>query len=235
MGNVDIPNVTGGLLGSSSSASFMRQIRTAIGLHKKAPGGSKSNAISHTLPRLPRGNSQTDGPHEAYLILPPRKSADHLFRLFWEYSDPIFPVLDKEFMLEQYAALWDPTRRVEINKQLFFCSLNLIFALASELDPGEKPQAQTKSADMYYQRAKKLMSFDMLDVSYFDIIQALLLAAQYLQSTKMPTQCFRSVGLATWIAMDLGLHIPNVTASFSNVGDRELARRVWHACILLDK
>ena len=37
------------------------------------------------------------------------------------------------------------------------------------------------------------MSLNLLDLGRLEILQSLLLTAQYLQSTKLPEQCFRAV------------------------------------------
>jgi Fungal specific transcription factor domain len=238
MGCVEGPALGSGLLGSSSGASFMRQIRKAAegtDTPNQENARPRSNHVSTTLPRLRRRRGEENDLYDPAFVLPPKRIADHLFQVYWDYSDVIFPFLDRDEITRQYARLWAENEDLDVDEKIFYCTLNLMFALATQLDPTGKPEMQIKSASIYYERARTLLYFNLLDISHFEILQALLLAAQYLQSTNMPRQCFQSIGLAVWIAQDLGLHLPRTITSLTNPHDRELARRVWHGCILMDK
>ena len=238
MGNVDGGALRTGLLGASSGASFMRQIKKVADGNGTAEQGAKRSRSKHYSPKLLRLSRKGDDEKDTgdfQFVLPPRKTADHLFNVYWGFSDVIFPFLDKQEITRQYQSLWKAKGDFDGDEKVFHCVLNLTFALAAKLDPGSKPETQTKLADLYYGRANKLLSFSLLDISHFDILQALLLAAQYLQSTNMPRQCFQSVGMAIWIAQDLGLHVPETTTALKDFREQELARRVWHGCILMDR
>lgn len=238
MGCVDSWALRSGLLGTSSGASFLRQIKQAAeGTNASDQGtkGSRSYHVSTTLPRLRRKRGEEKDMYDPHFVVPPKKTADHLFQVYWDYSDVIFPWLDRREITQQYESLWTASEPLDMDEKVFHCILNLMFALASKLDPASKPEAQDKSASIYYRRAQKLLSFNLLDISHFQILQALLLVSQYLQSTNMPRQCFQAIGMALWIAQDLGLHLPQTTNSLTDLHDRELARRIWHGCIMMDK
>lgn len=238
MGCVDDWTLRGGLLDTSSGASFTRQITKEVDGIDTSKGGRKgSHSIKSTAKRLRlhRKRDREGDTSELELVLPQRKVADHLFEVYWAYSDVVFPWLDEAEVRQQYASLWLPNDGCDADEKVLYCTLNLMFAIAAKLDPSSKPETRKKSANTYYKRARDLLSFNLLDISHFEIRQNLLLAAQYLQSTNMPRQCFQTIGLAIWVAQDLGLHLPETTCLLKDPLEQESARRVWHGCILMDK
>lgn len=129
------------------------------------------------------------------------------------------------------------------NDLLFQCILNLVFALGCQLSPEISESERELASDVFFQRSKKLLHIDILDVGNLKVIQALLLMGQYLQCTKMPKRCWIVVGLATRVAQGLGLHLEtgidqhNHSRASDNCGqlNRELRRRLWGGCIVLDR
>lgn len=72
-------------------------------------------------------------------------------------------------------------------------------------------------------------------MSHIELLQALLLMGQYLQSTSMPRGWFECVGLAIHVARNMGFHIPGRVSSFQNEHECEMARRLWCGRILMDR
>lgn len=238
MGCIDSGALRSGLLGASSGASLTQQIRQAVDGNDTPDQGTKGSRLTHVttkLLKLRRKRDKEKDSSELQLVLPQRRTADHLFEVYWAYSDIIFPWLDEAEIRRQYASLWISNDDSDIDEKVFYCTLNLMFAIAVKLDPLTKPETRVKLANTYYERAQDLLSFNLLDISHFEILQALLLAAQYLQSTNMPRQCFQILGLALWVAQDLGLHLPETTCLLTDPYEQQLARRVWHGCIMMDK
>jgi hypothetical protein len=238
MGCVDNRALKAGLLGTSSGASFMQHIQNFTNSSSTRDQGTKGATAGHVSARLRSLKHQSKrrrDSHSTEFILPTRKSADHLMKIYWDYSYPIFPWPDKSETTKSYESLWSGDEDPLVDEQIFHCTLNLIFALGCVLDPAGRHTEQSKLSKVYFDRASELFSFDLMDFSYFSLIQTFLLMAQYLQSTKLPRKCFQSIGLAIWIAQDLGLHLPETTSSMEDVREREFARRIWHGCILVDR
>lgn len=68
----------------------------------------------------------------------------------------------------------------------------------------------------------------------FRVVHLLLLMSHYLQSTRKPNQCWTTHGLAVRIALQLGLHSNQALSRFPPL-ERELRKRAWYGCVLLDR
>ena len=63
------------------------------------------------------------------------------------------------------------------------------------------------TGDTFYNRAKALRRFSMLDVGNLQIVQAFLLMAYYLHGHNRPNRRWNAVGLGIRVALGLGPHI----------------------------
>lgn len=227
-----------GLLGSSSGASFLQhvqQVADGVESPNQSRLGTGPTHVPQTLQSLGTQGEIRQETLMTHFVLPPRKIADYLLGVYWEYSQSVFPILNKLEFDKLYLQLWTGSEQAIPDEQVFYCKLNLMFAMACKLDPKGAPQDSTKSAEVFFERARSLSKFDLLEISRFPLIQVSLLMAQYLQSTNMPRQCIQSIALAAWIAQDIGLHLPSTTSSLTDPHERELAKRIWQCCILFDR
>jgi hypothetical protein len=69
---------------------------------------------------------------------------------------------------------------------------------------------------------------------FITIVQYLLLMGQYLQGTQKSIQTWTIHGLAVKAAFQLGLHSSEVSKRLSPL-EREIRKRVWFGCIVLDR
>ena len=116
-----------------------------------------------------------------------------------------------------------------------YCILNIIFALTCRVTKTRAIEKQEAFSDVFFQRALQLLQLDMIDAGSSTLLQALLLLGQYLQSSEWPHRCWAVVGLAIRVAQGLGMHILGTSRRFKNHRDRELARRLWHSCVFMDR
>jgi hypothetical protein len=166
------------------------------------------------------------------MSLPLRRTADELMRVYWEVFHPLFPILDKQQMQEDYQHLWTGQDEIQ-DQRSFLCLVNAVFAISTQLNPNTAPQDRAGVADKYYNRAQSLL--DVFQKSSVRIVQALLLLSMYCQSSSNAHQCWIFMGLAIRFAQGLGLHLPDASEHETDVCMRELLRRVWHGCVLLDQ
>lgn len=225
---------TGEFFGSSSAGSFTAQIKAAVAsrlgqAQPKAPRPSPSLGIgSLNAPRRPgMHNSAND-------VLPPRRQADHLMNVYWFYVDPLYPFLDRRKWEQNYANLFSGTP-LDTNEGIFVSTLNVIFALSTQLVESMEPENRDETSDVYFRRAKDLLDLTFWDSGSLELVQYLLLMSQYLQSTSLPHQTWMIVGSAVRVAQSLGLHLPETSAAQPTPSQRELLRRIWHGCVLMDR
>ncbi|KGO40680.1 Transcription factor, fungi [Penicillium expansum] len=160
--------------------------------------------------------------------------ADSLMEVYWEYVFPLYPFFIPGEMKTEYMKIWTGDS-LEYDESMLMCTLNVIFALASQLADFVPPKEREASADAFFSRAKGLFQFNLWDTGSAGLIQCLLLMAQYLQSTDSAHQCWIVTGLAIRNAQSLGLHLPQNIARLRSFQEQQLARKIWHGCILMDR
>jgi hypothetical protein len=192
-------------------------------------GGSDTTA---SLERLPSLEYDADN-----FVLPLRRNADNYIHCFWNFVHPLFPVLHKPSFISRYESLWERQSAIDESGEsvTFIPTLNLVFALGcqfSDLVPAER---KAKAAASFYGRSRSLLLYDILGSTQVAVVQWLLLSAIYLQSTSLATTCWTTVGLAVRLAQNLGLHLEPEGYMIECQVDREMRRRVWHTCVVLDR
>ena len=221
--------------GSSSAGSFTRQIKAAIdarlGISQspKAPQiinatGLQGNSVSKII-------GISDGPD---YVLPPRRQADRLMDAYWFYVDPLYPFLDRQEWDGLYHGLFSG-ESTGTDERVFVATLNIILALSTQLLESLRPEKRDESSNLYFTRAQELLQLSIWASGSIELVQCLLLMSQYLQSTNCPHQTWMVVGSAIRTAQSLGLHLPETSASAHTPQKRELLRRLWHGCVLMDR
>lgn len=89
-----------------------------------------------------------------------------------------------------------------------------------------------RTHEQFAQRATRLLSLDLMDYGLIQLVQALLLKSQYLQTLSMSNKCWVTVGMAIRVAQAIGLHLD---IAGETQAQREERRRTWHSCELLDR
>jgi Fungal specific transcription factor domain len=222
--------------GSKSAGSFVQQIRAAISAKGNTPSpGQNTPVVSGSpLPQLPTLQpKRQNGPRVDY-DLPSRKTADCLLDVYWNAVYPLYPFLDRRQFQYLYEGIWagDPS---ESDESLMMCTLNVVFALASQFSDVLAPKERESSARKYFDRAQDLLNLDLWDIGSVQLVQCLLLMGQYLQSTNSPHQAWMVTGLTVRIAEGLGLHLPETSARIDDMHQKELVRRLWHGCVVMDR
>ncbi|KAJ5160993.1 hypothetical protein N7492_006385 [Penicillium capsulatum] len=233
MGAIEQGRAAQGFFGSSSAAGFMRQIKTAVDKRVASPDQPS------LAPVIPSGSNLLPGPKlapqvSADYVLPPRRTADSLMSVYWDYVFPLYPFINSTHIKAQYTSIWEGGTLMQ-DENMLMCTLNVIFALACQLADFITPEEREGSADTFFTRAKDLFRFNIWDTGSAALIQCLLLMAQYLQSTDSAHQCWIVTGLAIRNAQSLGLHLSNTISHLRWSHEKQLARKLWHGCVLMDR
>jgi hypothetical protein len=243
--------------GSSSMFSFMKHIKRTVE-KKKAPSTSPRDLDCRTPHGAggmePQGREKKSRDDEGFLddledfILPARSVADHLLDCYFTWVDTLYPYLHRPSFMATYEQLWTargipnsggefemglPDRKVP--DKTFRCILNLVFAFGCQFSPAIPPSRRDSSSDVFFKRSRMLLHIDILGSGSILLVQALVLMGHYLQSTKFPNRCWNVSGMAIRVAQGLGMHLDSTSANGKSVVEREMWRRTWHGCILLDR
>ncbi|KAJ5676460.1 uncharacterized protein N7477_002093 [Penicillium maclennaniae] len=137
-------------------------------------------------------------------------------------------------MKDEYSKIWHGVT-LQRDEHMAMCTFNVVFALACQLADFIPAEERESWADTYFSRAKDLFKFNLWNTGSAGLIQCLLLMAQYLQSTNSAHQCWIVTGLAIRNAQSLGLHLPQTIAQLHSFQEKQLARKLWHGCVLMDR
>ncbi|KAI1615336.1 hypothetical protein EDD36DRAFT_186261 [Exophiala viscosa] len=236
-----------GLLAASSSSNFFHTVFGAPPVNDKsstpaeeaferiredAAMDDQADELGTRTPANPTKNLV----HSADYVLPSRKVADHLIDLFFKHA--YIQWLDRLKFMRWYSSLWteggtaidDP-----VEEQIHYANLNIIFALVYRTEREKIADNQDHLAKTHWLRARRLLQLSLLDLNRLDLLYALLLLLQWFQSVNNVRRCTSLVGLCVLIARNLGFHVPGRIEALPSQYEREMARRAWHGCILMDR
>ena len=235
------------VFGPSSIVTFLRNVASDNSRHDITGLSDTDDGrhhVSNVHAPVSKANDELPMYSNNVTFLPRRRNADDLLLSYWEHLHPVFPVLHRPKFEQRYALLWIPENGTpnaggsssENEDAIFLATLNLVFAIGCKLSGSIAPAQRKSAAEDFYQRARRLHHpHDLLDLASVPVVQMLLLASIYLQSTKHATRCWNILGLAIRVAQTLGLHL-NLSGpkSMSQV-EREMRLRIWHTCATLDR
>lgn len=204
-----------------------------------------------------------EGTAAAATALPSRREADYLVNLYWTHIQPLEPFLDEHAFRGRYDALFGshPADNassklgsgLSTDSRIFLATLNLLFALATQLQESIPTRERDRVGGMYFRRAWGLFFMQGQDLLLFatkaagvETVQCLLMMGRYLQCSSNPHQTWMVVGAAVRMAQSIGLDRGgegkgrgegergggNTGGSGSGKGFR---RRLWQCCVFADR
>ena len=169
--------------------------------------------------------------------LPKYPVAERLFDLYFGIVNPIWPFLVEDQCRDLFKSTWESPKQLD---PLWIAQLHLIFCLScqsynNKIDTTRPLDDSPGPGHDFYIRAREIIVSHSLDVVSVSMLQALLLMALYQQNTLRSRQCYLTVGHATRVAQELGLHVPLPEGQGSSSLDKELRLRLWWGCFSLDR
>ena len=221
--------------GLSSTGGFLRTLLGTAG------EGAASSRLTRVRPSAARSlgdlgirdELQTAPIRSENMLLPPRREINRLLQVYRTIHYPIFPLLNFSSLNVDVDTLFQGTTTA-IEERTLLCMLNLIFAMSTQSEH-ETGAPEENPADAYFKRGQELLCTDVLHGYSFAQLQTILLCAQHLLSSDKPTQCWILVGLSIRIAESLGLDRSSTSNELKTVSERDLARRIWHVCVAMDR
>ncbi|VUC27304.1 unnamed protein product, partial [Clonostachys rosea] len=229
--------------GPSSAAAFMKSVQESLGTGGHGAHGAE-DGVSSTASRASHRRRMKLKRDMADLLdgltIPTRRLADTLLEVYWNNIHPFYPILHKPSFMRRYNEIWSQadSSRDELhyfngNVQTlrgFHATLNIVLALGCIHARSDAPSL--KSAKTYYDRSNLLLQDADMEHGSVQLVQALVLTAQYLQSTDMANRCWITIGNAIRVAQGIGVQLDRPSESQA---EREERRRTWWCCILMDR
>ena len=251
--------------GSSSVVDFMSKVQRTISgstllsrsgssaqQRSRFPGSQGPESRLKSQDEHARATGPMSDPiHEAYdYIVPARSEADSFVNSYFTNINSIHPTLHRPTFVQQYDKLWSPDGfgqharhplsldelwRRENEKTTVYLICNLVMALGCRSDPSLSAADRISKSERIFLRTQQSRMNEILDHNTMESVQILLLMGRYLQTTNKSAKCWNVVGLAIRVAQSLGLHLDVGRGSQYSQLDIEMRRRVWCACLLLDR
>jgi hypothetical protein len=182
-------------------------------------------------------------------VLPDRVQADAFVENYFHWVYTLYPYIVRPVFMYHYQQLWRPmepassvwpTADADADADVFFCQLNAVFALGAQFVPDQDAKWKVSMGKMFYDRILSSLKFNVMERGTIELVQTLILTAQYLQTTQLWEMCWNFSGLAIRIAQSISLH---VTPPQSDGASREASfvleegsrRRTWAGCVALDR
>ncbi|KAK2883379.1 hypothetical protein FQN49_000019 [Arthroderma sp. PD_2] len=216
-------------------SAWLAELKEAISHRTDTSKPGYSKQAKRELARLSQTRKDYSGlikvhPDAKDLLVPARKAADRLLAVYLTREYVNLPIFHLPAFHAKYIELFTKDGTPD-DTGIFRGILNVMFALGClATDP-----TSHVDASMYFIRAQRLIRLGSLDGDSLTTIQAYIIASQYLIAINNFQSAWTSIGIAIRIAETLRLHLGSGSQHFEDRVDRELARRLWHSCILLER
>lgn len=115
----------------------------------------------------------------------------------------------------------------------FCATFNIVLALGCSFASPTGPTASSKKlAEVFYDRSQALITHASIDHSSIQLVQALILTAQYLQSTDSVNKCWVTVGTAIRVSQGIGIQLDLASESQA---ERQERKCTWWCCVMMDR
>ncbi|KAF2668487.1 hypothetical protein BT63DRAFT_425801 [Microthyrium microscopicum] len=231
----------------SSNNLFVRDVTSAAfasdgyeGLGSAEKSHTSHRRSSHLAIDTPVSTRRYSGDDSKHMVVPPRKLVDHLLNYYWELMHPLAPILHRPTFDAQYINLWtsdvaysQPAQTIP--NVMFNAILNMAMSVGCLDDKHYDCAHREKRASEFYLRSRKLVSLETIDQFSLPVVQLLILRALYLLRTPCAERCWTATGAAIGAAQGMGLDTMRLQSGSSDQLTREMRRRVWYGCVILDR
>ncbi|KAL3471085.1 fungal-specific transcription factor domain-containing protein [Aspergillus californicus] len=165
-------------------------------------------------------------------LMPDRPEGNQLVDAYFARVHVLYPFVHETSFRSQYEQNWIDQSPQEIG---WMAIVNMVFAYGCEFCPCPAGVTPVERALQFVERSKKLILYQAFKASSLQITQALLLLCHYLQGSPELNEAWNFFGLTIRSAMSIGLHInPEHNRTISPV-EREIRKRIWWGCFVLDR
>lgn len=162
--------------------------------------------------------------------MPERNRANQLTDAYFARVHLLYPFVHEPSFRSRYEHLWTGEQPKDL---AWLAVVNVILAYGCEFCPHEN--GIQHEASVLISRAKRILLSRVFEDVGLDLAQALLLLCHYLQGALELNECWNLFGLAIRSSIAIGLHIDPSGDPSINTIEREVRKRVWWGCFVLDR
>ena len=217
--------------------SSLPGLNASGGTRGSLPGGITAGGVGGQRGSMHSRNGSIPSRHGSMpsaFELPPAEEMEELMKTYFEHTGLLFPFIHEPSFMETYAEF--KNSNFSKVRRTWLGLLFVMLAMASVVDPGNKEAAPARfeKSRLLNERGAHLCRFASVRGSSLEIVQYLLLASQFLQSTQKSSQTWMLHGLAVKGAYAIGLHSNQASQRYAPL-ENEVRNRTWYGCILLDR
>lgn len=217
------PSGTSEFFGDSSTFKLLSQLE------------QKKSSSSTRIPALQFSSTAPEPGQTAYEF-PSRALADQLVDAYFQRVHIFYPFLHEGSFRTEYEQVWTQgAHRSVKDGSIADAILHLVFAYGCEFVDAAPDQDIFDKAAPYIAYARNLILSQVFSTADLSLVQALLLLSHYLQGTLQLNECWSFVGLMVRSAISIGLHRPVRGDLEMHATEREMRKRVWWGCFILDR
>lgn len=229
--------VVPGIESDGSPGTFAGEVKASI----DARSGTVSSGLSNPIPMSDAPlfgwqlSRRRPGDEHADKMLPTRRQADELLSIFWRNIHPIDAFLDKKRFYRSYDVLF-AGGELEIDERVFLCTMNVVFAFATQTRESVITAERDAAANAYFQRAWNLLRPESIlwESPSLQVVECLLLMSRYLQCTNNSHQTWMAVGSAIRIGQSLGIHLAKAPEASISDDEAHWRHHLWNCCVFAD-
>ena len=165
--------------------------------------------------------------------LPERQLVDQLLDAYFRRTHKMLPFVHEGDLRAEYESVRQGN--IDYLQRLpWYGVMNMVLAYGCESNALIPSDTALIAEAPFVERAKDIITAHVLTASTLETVQALLLICNYLQSKGELHESWNLAGLLFRSAQSLGLHVNPSAEQFKPV-ERELRKRAWAGCLVLDR
>jgi hypothetical protein len=225
-----------GYFGESSTFAFVSKVQPPVSYtrnnNKRRRLSSTRSAKASGLDDIGLSPPQESDCYE----LPPKHLADSLLDAYFARVHRLYPyVHEPSFRLDYERTYLQDVQSLATSRPLWIGLLNMIFAHGAEFCSLVPEKESVATASRFVNKARRIVFSHIFKGASLELVQALLLLCQYLQSTLELNECWSLVGLLIRTAIGLGLHLNPSQSDGMTCLEREFRIRTWWGCFIIDR
>lgn len=165
-------------------------------------------------------------------LLPDRSEGNQLVDAYFARVHLLYPFVHETSFRSHYEQTWIDQGPLDV---AWLAVVNMVFAYGCEFCPCPECVDPVQRASRFVERAKHIILCQVFKAASLHLSQALLRLCHYLQGALELNGAWNFFGLTIRSAISIGLHInPSDDGTLTTV-DREIRKRIWWGCFVLDR